>query len=77
MENFVSADKLAAIAARDPSAVEKVFVLICRYWREADKRDSESGQVYFILSSVEKDRMFKNIMERLRKEQAESLNYTV
>ena len=46
---------------------EKVFMLIYRFWPEGSKRGKD-GQVYFMMTSAEKDKMFMNVMERLRKE---------
>ena len=53
----------------DLDVKEKLFMLICRYWRKEDKDKSKDGQVYFILTSTERDKIFSNIMERLCKEE--------
>ena len=52
----------------DLDVTERLFMLICRYWRKDDKRKFENGQVYFILTSEERDQIFNNIMESLRNE---------
>ena len=47
--------------------VEKIFMLIYRY-RPADDKECKDGQIYFMMTSAEKDQMFRNVMERLRKD---------
>ena len=52
---------------QEPGMTEKVFMLIYRYWQDGSER-SKDGQVYFMMTSAEKDKMFANVMERLRKD---------
>ena len=53
---------------QEPGMAEKVFMLIYRYCQDGSEK-SKNGQVYFMMTSAEKDRMFMNVMERLRKEE--------
>ena len=69
MENLVDAATITNIEGDGSNVNEKVFVLICRYWRKEEKKECQKGQVYFILTSVEKDRIFNNILENLRLEE--------
>ena len=66
MEDIVSRAMFTNADITGPGKIEKTFVLICRFLRKEDKEKRKEGQVYFILTSAEKDRMFKNIIERLR-----------
>ena len=54
---------------QDSSISEKIFMLIYRY-RQKDS-GSKDGQVYFMMTSAEKEKMFMNVMERLRNEKTE------
>ena len=72
MENIVDAFTITNVKIKEPSTAEKVFVLICRFWPEGSKGESEDGQVYFVLTSAEKDKIFRNVMEHLRKAKTES-----
>ena len=51
---------------QDSSVAEKIFMLIYRY--RPDDNGSKDGQIYFMMTSAEKDKMFRNVMERLRKD---------
>ena len=52
---------------QEPGVAEKVFMLVYRY-RPEDDKESKDGQVYFMMTSAEKDKMFRNVMERLLKD---------
>ena len=67
MENIVDAVSIANIEYNSDAA-EKVYVLICRFWKKGEKESGKEGQVYFILTSTEKEKIFNSIIERWRNE---------
>ena len=68
MKDLVDETAVARIAKMKKSNTgnaEKIFVLVCRHFYK--------GQVYFMLSCEESDRIFNRIIERLNKDKIEKL----
>ena len=76
MEDIVKASNIIDDTKYDTITDEKVSVFICRFWPKHEKR-CKKGQVYFVLTSKESERMLQNVLEGLRKGERSQEVYNV